>query len=38
VLAGGGIKGGQAIGRTSADGTKIDERPVTPQELLATIY
>ena len=38
VLAGCGIKGGQAIGKTSADGTKIDERPVSPAELYATIY
>jgi hypothetical protein len=38
VLAGAGIKGGQVIGKTSADGTRIEERPVTPQELLATIF
>jgi hypothetical protein len=38
VLAGGQIKGGQAIGKTSADALQIDERDVTPQELLATIY
>jgi RNA polymerase sigma factor (sigma-70 family) len=38
VLAGGGIKGGQAIGKTSADGLEITERPVTPAELLATAY
>jgi hypothetical protein len=38
VLAGGHLKGGQAIGRTSADGTKIEERPVTPPELLATVF
>jgi RNA polymerase sigma factor (sigma-70 family) len=37
VLAGGGIRGGQVIGRTSADGTKIEERPVTVPELWATI-
>ena len=29
VLAGGGIKGGQAIGKTSADGTTVEERPVS---------
>ena len=28
VLAGGGIKGGQAIGKTSADGATVEERPV----------
>jgi RNA polymerase sigma factor (sigma-70 family) len=38
VLAGCGIKGGQAIGKTSADGVDIEERPVTPPELLATVY
>ncbi len=38
VLAGGGIKGGQVIGKTSADGIKIEERPVKPVELLATVY
>jgi hypothetical protein len=38
VLAGAGIKGGQVIGKTSADATQIDERPVTPAELLATVY
>jgi RNA polymerase sigma factor (sigma-70 family) len=37
VLAGGGVKGGQVIGKTSADGTAIDEHPVTPAELHATI-
>jgi RNA polymerase sigma factor (sigma-70 family) len=38
VLAGGGIKGGQVIGKTSADAVKVQERPVTPAELHATIY
>jgi Protein of unknown function (DUF1501) len=38
VLGGGGIKGGQVIGKTSADGMKIDDRPVTVQEFLATAY
>lgn len=37
VLAGGGIKGGQVIGDTGADGATIKERPVTVQEFLATI-
>jgi RNA polymerase sigma factor (sigma-70 family) len=37
VLAGGGIKGGQVIGKTNDDGTQIDERPVSPAELIATI-
>ena len=38
VLGGGRIKGGQLIGKTSADGTTITERPVSPAEFLATIY
>ena len=38
VLAGRGVKGGQAIGKTSNDGVRVEERPVSPPELLATIY
>jgi uncharacterized protein (DUF1501 family) len=37
VLAGGGIKGGQAYGRTSKDGTKVEDRPVSVPTLLATV-
>jgi hypothetical protein len=37
VLAGGGIRAGQVIGRTSADGTDVEERPVDSQDFLATI-
>ncbi len=37
VLAGGGIKGGQVIGKTSADGMTVEERPVSVNDLLATI-
>src|SRR5206468_9542251 len=37
VLAGGGIKGGGAVGKTSRDGTAVAERPVTVQDFLATI-
>jgi arylsulfatase A-like enzyme len=37
VLAGGGIKGGQAVGRTSADGMKVEDRPVAVPDLMATI-
>ena len=36
VLAGGGIKGGQAIGKTSADGMTVEDRTTTTQDLLAT--
>ncbi len=38
VLAGGGIKGGQVIGKTNDDGIGIAERAVTVPELFATIY
>jgi hypothetical protein len=37
VLAGGGIKGGQVIGRTSADGTTVEDHPVRVPDFLATI-
>jgi uncharacterized protein (DUF1501 family) len=38
ALAGGGIAGGRAIGRTNDLGTEIKERPVSVQDLFATIY
>jgi hypothetical protein len=38
VLAGRGLKGGQVVGKTNDDGTLITDRPVTPPELLATVY
>lgn len=37
VLCGGGIKGGQTVGKTSDDGMKVDERPVSVQDLIATM-
>jgi hypothetical protein len=37
VLGGGGIKGGQVIGKTSKDGTTVEERPVATADLLGTI-
>jgi uncharacterized protein (DUF1501 family) len=37
VLAGGGIRGGQVIGDTGADGAAIKDRPVTVPEFLATV-
>ena len=37
VLAGGGIRGGQIIGRTSDDGLNVEERPITVPDLLATV-
>ena len=37
ALSGGGIKGGQVIGQTSADGTEVKDRPVAVNDLLATL-
>src|SRR5262249_25922685 len=37
VLCGGGIKGGQAYGKTSADGMEVKENPVKPPDFIATI-
>ena len=37
VLAGGGVKGGQAIGKTSADGTTVEDRPTSSIDFLATL-
>jgi uncharacterized protein (DUF1501 family) len=37
VLAGGPIRGGQVVGRTSADGTTIEDRKVTVPDLLASV-
>jgi hypothetical protein len=36
VLAGGGIKGGQVVGKTSPDGQEVVGRPVSVEDLLAT--
>jgi len=38
VLAGGGLRHGQLIGSTDADGGQVKDRPVTPGDLAATIY
>ena len=38
VLAGGGLKHGQTIGRTDRHGAEIHSRPVQPGDLAATIY
>ena len=38
ALAGGGLRHGQVIGATEADGGDIKERPVNPGDLAATIY
>lgn len=37
VLGGGGIKGGQFVGRTSDDGMTVADRPVTQADLMATL-
>ena len=37
VLAGGGIKGGQVVGKTSPDGEQVEERKVSVEDLLATV-
>jgi hypothetical protein len=37
VLGGGGIKGGQVIGKTSAGGEAIEQHPVSVPDLLATV-
>jgi hypothetical protein len=37
VLAGGGIKGGQAVGSTTPDGMEVKDRPVPVADLLSTV-
>ena len=38
VVAGGGFKGGQVVGASNENGTEVAERPVDPQELIASMY
>ncbi len=38
AVAGGGLAGGRAIGKTSATGVEAVDRPVSVQDLFATIY
>ncbi len=38
VLSGGGLRTGQVIGSTTKDGGDVDDRPLKPGDLLATIY
>lgn len=38
ALAGGGIRGGQVVGASDAHAAEPADRPVTPADLLATIY
>jgi hypothetical protein len=37
VLSGAGIKTGQVIGRTSEDGSTVEERPISPIDYMATL-
>lgn len=37
AMSGGGVKGGQVVGKTSADGLTVEDRPVTVPDLLATV-
>jgi uncharacterized protein (DUF1501 family) len=37
VIAGGGLKGGQVVGKTSADGMSVEDRAVAVPDLLATV-
>ncbi|MBN9120288.1 MAG: DUF1501 domain-containing protein [Planctomycetes bacterium] len=38
LLGGGGLKGGRVVGASEARGGKVAERPVSPGDLLATLY
>ena len=38
LFGGGGLKGGQLVGSSEPRGGDVRDRPVTPQDLLATIY
>jgi len=38
VLAGAGVKGGQAVGSTGKDGARVAERPVGVEDFLATVF
>ncbi|MDB5306235.1 MAG: hypothetical protein JWO38_437 [Gemmataceae bacterium] len=37
VIAGGGVKGGQAVGKTSKDGMEVTDRPTSSADFLATV-
>ena len=38
LLAGGGLRTGQVVGSTTAKGEHPKDRPLTPRDLLATVY
>jgi len=37
VMAGGGVNGGQVIGATDKQGAEVTDRPITPEDMVATI-
>ena len=38
VVAGGGFKGGHVLGASNDKGTEVKDRPVYPQDLIASMY
>jgi hypothetical protein len=38
VVAGGGFKGGQVVGASDAKGEKVAQRPVSPTDLIGSVY
>ncbi len=38
LVAGGGVQGGRVIGATDAHAAEVTDRPVTPQELVSTVF
>lgn len=38
VVAGGGFKGGHVVGESSATGEEVAKRPVSPQDLIGSLY
>ena len=38
MVAGGGFKGGRVVGASNETGTAVAERPVYPQDLIASMY
>lgn len=38
LIAGGGLKGGVVVGQTDAKGENVLERPITPADLIGTMY
>jgi uncharacterized protein (DUF1501 family) len=38
VVAGGGFKGGQVVGASDATGSEVRDRPVSPRDLIGSVY